>query len=56
MDTALMIFAAGIGGVFLGMGMLYGSIKITATVIGRWFDKPAKMQLPAARRAGYQSG
>jgi len=42
MDTAVMIFAAGLGGVFLGMGMLYVSIRMSTIVIGRWFDKPSK--------------
>lgn len=48
MDTAVMIFTAGLGGVFLGMGMLYVSIRLTTILVGRFFDKPATV--PEGRR------
>lgn len=35
MDEALGVFVAGISGVFLGMALLYFSIKIVSAVIGR---------------------
>lgn len=41
MNTAMMIFTAGLGGVFVGMGMLYAAIKLISAVVGRWVDKPA---------------
>jgi len=40
MDTALMIFAVGLGGVFLGMGMLYACIRITTLIASRFLDQP----------------
>jgi len=40
MDTAVMIFAVGLGGVFLGMGMLYVCIRMTTLITGRFFDQP----------------
>ncbi len=40
MDTVLMIFAIGLGGVFLGMGMLYVCIRMTTLITGRFFDQP----------------
>ncbi len=38
MDTAVMIFAVGLGGVFLGMGMLYVCIRMTTLIAGRFLD------------------
>ena len=37
MGEALIIFVAGIAGVFLCMALLFGSIQITAGVVNRWF-------------------
>jgi hypothetical protein len=34
-NQAFTIFAAGLGGVFLGMVLLYASIKVTTFVTGR---------------------
>jgi len=33
---SVFIFVSGLGGVFLGMALLYVSIRITAFVIGNW--------------------
>jgi len=35
-SEAVGIFVAGISGVFLGMAMLYGAIKIVSAIIGRF--------------------
>ena len=36
MTEALVVFIGGIGGVFIGMGLLYLSIRITSLAVGRW--------------------
>lgn len=35
MESAVTIFLVGIGGVFIGMGMLYVAIRISAALAGR---------------------
>jgi len=35
MQSAVTIFLVGIGGVFIGMGMLYVAIRTTAALVGR---------------------
>jgi hypothetical protein len=35
MRDAIIIFISGLGGVFLGMALLYASIRITSLVTGR---------------------
>ncbi len=43
MSEAFVIFTAGITGVFVGMALLVGSVKLTAVVVARWFpEKEAK--------------
>jgi Na+-transporting methylmalonyl-CoA/oxaloacetate decarboxylase gamma subunit len=41
MADTLIIFIAGLGGVFLGMALLYISIRVTSLVTGR-FEKKRK--------------
>ena len=36
LTQSVYIFVSGLGGVFLGMGLLYLSIRVTAFIIGRW--------------------
>jgi Na+-transporting methylmalonyl-CoA/oxaloacetate decarboxylase gamma subunit len=38
MDT-IHVFIAGITGVFLGMSLLYLSIKVTSLIVNNFFDK-----------------
>lgn len=38
MAHVLFIFAAGLGGVFLGMAFLYASIRVTTYIVGRWVN------------------
>ena len=38
MESVMVIFLAGIGGVFAGMGVLYLAIRLTAAVIDKWFS------------------
>ena len=35
---SLYVFVAGLGGVFVGMGFLYASIRVTAFIVGRIGD------------------
>jgi hypothetical protein len=36
LTQSVFIFISGLGGVFLGMALLYLSIRVTAFVIGKW--------------------
>ena len=36
------VFVAGLGGVFLGMALLYTAIRITAVVVGKWGEDKEK--------------
>ena len=47
MESAVMIFVVGIGGVFVGMGLLYAAIRTTAAVVARWLAAP-----PAGKAEG----
>lgn len=38
MKQTVFIFISGLGGVFLGMAMLYISIRLTSFVIGKWVE------------------
>lgn len=39
MGDALDIFTAGLGGVFVGMTLLYLSIRVTGFVLNKWFHE-----------------
>ena len=38
MNQTVFVFISGLGGVFLGMAMLYISIRLTSFVIGKWVE------------------
>jgi len=42
MNEALIIFAAGIGGVFTGMGLLYVTIRLISAVTTVYFNTAGK--------------
>jgi Na+-transporting methylmalonyl-CoA/oxaloacetate decarboxylase gamma subunit len=42
MRETLMVFLNGVGGVFLGMGVLYGAIKLMSLVVGLMEKEEAK--------------
>lgn len=46
MSQVLLVFTAGLLGVFLSMGVLYGSIRITALVIDALTEKAEKGKTP----------
>ena len=41
MNDTVFIFVAGLGGVFVGMAVLYVSIRLTSLIIEKW-DNPGK--------------
>ena len=36
MNQVVLVFIGGIGGVFIGMGLLYASIRITSIITGKF--------------------
>ena len=38
MNQTLLVFVGGLGGVFLGMALLYVSIRLTSFIIGKWVE------------------
>lgn len=46
MSQVLLVFAAGLLGVFLSMAVLYGSMRFTALVIDTLAEKTEKTEIP----------